>query len=244
MTDGRTGDGPAGLARREEVQAGLDAVRSRIDDARRAAGRADPVALVVVTKTFPAADVDILAGLGVDDVAENRDQEARAKRAECVDAAPLRWHMIGQLQRKKAGSVARWADVVESVDRAELVAPLDRAAQEAGRVLDVLIQVSLDPDPVPGRGGAMPDEVRSLADLVGAHPGLALRGVMGVAPYPGDPDEAFARLQALSERLRADHPRADRISAGMSGDLEQAVAHGATQVRIGGAVLGQRSYVQ
>ena len=234
MTDGR-------LA---EVRSGLDAVRARIDDARRAAGRTDEVALVVVTKTFPASDVDILARLGVGDVAENRDQEAKAKRADCVDGVVLRWHMIGQLQRNKAGSVARWADVVESVDRAELVAPLDRAAVAAGRVLEVLLQVSLDPDPVPGRGGAMPVEVTPLADLVAACSGLSLRGVMGVAPHPGDPAEAFARLQAVSDRLRTDHPGADRISAGMSGDLEQAVAHGATQVRIGGAVLGQRSVVQ
>jgi len=237
MTDG-------GVGRFDEVRAGLDAVRARIDEARRAAGRTDAVALVVVTKTFPAADVDILARLGAQDVAENRDQEARAKRASCVDGAALRWHMIGQLQRNKAASVARWADVVESVDRVELVAPLDRAAQAAGRVLEVLLQVSLDPDPVPGRGGATPDEVRALADLVAAQPALSLRGVMGVAPHPGDPDEAFARLQAVSDRLRTDHPDADRISAGMSGDLEQAVAHGATQVRIGGAVLGQRSVVQ
>jgi pyridoxal phosphate enzyme (YggS family) len=232
-------------ARQDEVQAGLDEVRARIDAARRATGRADAVSLVVVTKTFPASDVDILARLGVTDVAENRDQEAKAKRADCDDAgAAVRWHMIGQLQRNKAASVARWADVVESVDRADLVAPLDRAAQAAGRVLEVLLQVSLDPDPVPGRGGATPAEVPALADLVAGHPGLSLRGVMGVAPHPGDPDEAFARLQAVSDRLRAEHPRADVISAGMSGDLEQAVAHGATQVRIGGAVLGQRSVVQ
>lgn len=231
--------------RQDEVLAGLESVRARIDAARRAAGRADEVTLVVVTKTFPATDVDILARLGVTDVAENRDQEAKAKRADCTgDDTVLRWHMIGQLQRNKAASVARWADVVESVDRAELVAPLDRAAQAAGRVLEVLLQVSLDPDPMPGRGGATPDEVPALADLVATHPGLSLRGVMGVAPHPGDPDEAFARLQAVSERLTADHPGADVVSAGMSGDLEQAVAHGATQVRIGGAVLGQRSYVQ
>ena len=231
-------------SRLEQVRSGLDAVRARIDDARRAAGRTDDVTLVVVTKTFPASDVDILARLGVDDVAENRDQEAKAKRADCVEGGALRWHMIGQLQRNKAASVARWADVVESVDRAELVGPLDRAAQAAGRVLEVLLQVSLDPDPLPGRGGATPGEVPALADLVAAHAGLSLRGVMGVAPHPGDPDEAFARLQVVSDRLRTDHPGAHRISAGMSGDLEQAVAHGATQVRIGGAVLGQRSVVQ
>lgn len=234
-----------------EVRAGLADVAARIDRARAAAGRTDDVALVVVTKTFPASDVEILAAVGVTDVAENRDQEAKAKRlAVEVNAPALRWHMIGQLQRNKAASVARWADVVESVDRLELVAALGRAAAAHGRTLDVLLQVSLDPVVIPGRGGADPVDVPDLAAAVAAEPALALRGVMGVAPYPGDdpsaegPGAAFARLQGVSRRLRERWPDADRISAGMSGDLEEAVAHGATQVRIGGAVLGQRTYVQ
>ena len=143
--------------RRAQVQAGLAEVRARIERARLAAGRDDEVALVVVTKTFPASDVEILADLGVADVAENRDQEARAKRLAAEAAAPgLRWHMIGQLQRNKASSVARWADVVESVDRVELVGALGRAAAAHGRRLEVLVQVSLDPVVIPGRGGADP----------------------------------------------------------------------------------------
>ncbi len=216
-----------------------------------AAGRTDEVALVVVTKTFPASDVEILAALGVTDVAENRDQEAKAKRVATEAHAPgLRWHMIGQLQRNKAASVARWADVVESVDRLELVAALGRAAASHERTLEVLLQVSLDAVVVPGRGGADPLDVPELAAAVAAEPALSLRGVMGVAPYPGDdasaggPSAAFARLAAVSAMLRDTWPGADRISAGMSGDLEEAVAHGATQVRIGGAVLGPRTYVQ
>lgn len=240
-----------------EVRGGLADVLARIDRARAAAGRTDAVALVVVTKTFPATDVEILAALGVTDVAENRDQEAKAKRlatdgSEGSDGSDgiLRWHMIGQLQRNKASSVARWADVVESVDRLDLVAALGRAAAAHGRTLEILLQVSLDPVVVPGRGGADPLDVPDLAAAVAAEPALALRGVMGVAPYPDDdasadgPDAAFARLQAVSRGLRERWPEADRISAGMSGDLEEAVAHGATQVRIGGAVLGQRTYVQ
>jgi len=234
-----------------EVRAGLAEVNARIDRARLAAGRSDAVGLVVVTKTFPASDVEILAALGVTDVAENRDQEAKAKRLATEATAPgLRWHMIGQLQRNKAASVARWADVVESVDRLELVAALGRAAASHGRTLEVLLQVSLDPVVVPGRGGADPLEVPALAAAVVAEPALTLRGVMGVAPYPGadapgaGPAAAFARLQDVSWALRERWPAADRISAGMSGDLEDAVAHGATHVRIGGAVLGQRTYVQ
>ena len=234
-----------------ELRAGLADVQARIERARVAAGRTDDVALVVVTKTFPSSDVEILAALGVTDVAENRDQEAKAKRAATEAGAPgLRWHMIGQLQRNKAASVARWADVVESVDRLELVAALGRAAASHERTLEVLLQVSLDAVVVPGRGGADPLDVPELAAAVAAEPALSLRGVMGVAPYPGDdasadgPSAAFARLAGVSAMLQDRWPGADRISAGMSGDLEEAVAHGATQVRIGGAVLGQRTYVQ
>ncbi len=231
--------------RHQEIAAGLSAVRARIEAARAAAGRSDPVDLVVVTKTFPASDVEILAELGVEDVAENRDQEASAKRAACdASAAGLRWHMIGRLQRNKAASVARWADVVESVDRVEVAAALARAAHAAGRTLDVLVQVALDVPLREGRGGADPESVPALARLVFEQPGLNLRGVMGVAPFPGDPDEAFARLKTVADRVRQQWPEADRISAGMSGDLEAAVRHGATQVRIGGAVLGERPPVQ
>ena len=152
--------------------------------------------------------------------------------------------MIGQVQRNKAASVATWADVVESVDRRELATALSAGAMEAGRSLDVLIQVSLDVPARTGRGGADPSDVADLAAHVSRQPGLRLRGVMGVAPFPGDPAEAFARLTAVADRLRADWPEADSVSAGMSDDLEVAIAHGATQVRIGGAVLGARSYVQ
>jgi PLP dependent protein len=227
-----------------QVRDGLDAVHARIEAARVAAGRTDEVTLVVVTKTFPVPDVDILAELGATDVGENRDQEAREKRANAGEAAQrLRWHMIGQLQRNKAASVARWADVVESVDRPELAVALARGAEASGRSIEVLLQVSLDPQPRPERGGLAPDGVLAVAEEVAGHPALVLRGVMGVAPHPGDPAEAFARLQSVSALLRASWPQADRISAGMSDDLEQAIAHGATQVRIGGAVLGHRSYV-
>ncbi len=241
-------------ARRAELSAGLGEVRSRIDAACEAAGRAEEVRLVVVTKTFPATDVSLLADLGVADVGENRDQEAKAKR-ELVDSgrpiSPLpRWHMIGQLQRNKARSVAAWADVVESVDRLSLVAALGRAAVEAERPLEILLQVNLDPDPAPGRGGALPEEIPALGDAVAAEQGLRLAGVMGVAPNPGAGDPgpsalaAFVRLAALSERLREAHPEAVEISAGMSGDLEEAIRAGATQVRVGGAILGPRPPVQ
>lgn len=234
---------PMDERRREELARGLAAVRARIDAARHAAGRDDEVTLVVVTKTFPASDIALLRSLGVAHVAENRDHEARAKREDCgVDG--LTWHMIGQVQRNKAASVARWADVVEAVDRESLVRALGRAAADTGRQLDVLVQVDLDPVPRPERGGVAPDDALALAACVADEAALHLSGVMGVAPYPGDPDAAFARLAEVFRAVRARWPDADRFSAGMSGDLEQAIARGATQVRVGGAILGARPAVQ
>lgn len=228
-------------ARREEIAAGLQATRERLEAACDAAARPrDAVELVVVTKTFPASDVAILASLGVTEVAENRDQEARGKAAELA-GLPLRWQMIGQVQRNKAASVARWAHVVCSVDREPLVAALAHGAQAAGRSLDCLVQVCLDP--VPGRGGVMPDMLTALCDAVADRDSLRLGGLMAVAPHPGDPDEAFERLARLREAVLADHPGATVLSAGMSGDLEAAVRHGATQVRIGSAILGTRPVV-
>ncbi len=233
--------------RRAQIEGGLAAVRQRIDQACLVAGRADPVSLVVVTKTFPASDVRILRELGVTDVAENRVQEAAAKRREVESDdghGLLRWHMIGQIQRNKAAAVAGWAHMVESVDRPELVAALGRAAVAHSHPLDVLVQVALDPAPRPGRGGVDPGEALELAAAVDAEPGLTLRGVMGVAPFPGDPDDAFERLARVSAAVQERWQGAQVVSAGMSGDLERAVAHGATQVRIGGAILGDRAYVQ
>lgn len=232
------------MTREEEIADGLAEVRARIDRACAASGRpAGDVELVVVTKTFPASDVAVLAGLGVTTVAENRDQEARGK-VEALAAGGvhgLTWQMIGQVQRNKAASVARWADVVASVDRASLVAALARGAAAADRTLGCLVQVCLDP--TPGRGGAMPEEVESLCALVAETPGMTLQGLMAVAPHPGDPGEAFARLAVIRSTVLARHPEARVLSAGMSGDLEQAIAHGATQVRIGSAILGSRPAV-
>lgn len=229
------------MSRREELAGNLAAVRQRIADACAAAGRdGDSVTLVAVTKTWPADDVRTLAGLGVTDVGENRDQEAAAKHAACADLA-LRWHFVGQLQRNKCRSVARYADVVHSVDRLSLVAALSAAAVAAGRMLTVLVQVDLADDPGPGRGGARPEEVAALAAAVSDAPALSVGGVMAVAPLEADPDRAFARLAEVAAALRARHPGAEMVSAGMSGDLEAAVRHGATHVRLGTALLGRRS---
>ena len=230
--------------RRDEVAANLGAVRRRIGAACAEVGRPeDEVSLVVVTKFFPASDVRILADLGVTDVGENRHQEGEAKAAECADLG-LRWHFIGGLQSNKAAAVASYADVVESVDRPKLVGPLARGADARGRDLDVLIQVSLDPPGADNRSGAAPADLADLARRVEETGVLRLRGLMAVAPLGEDPDAAFARLADVRESFLRDHPRATALSAGMSGDLEAAIRHGATHVRVGSAVLGERPTVQ
>ena len=226
--------------RREELAANLVVVRDRIAAACTAVGRdASEVTLVAVTKTFPASDVRLLAALGVRDVGENRDQEARPKHDDCA-GLPLRWHFVGRLQRNKAASVASYADIVHSVDRLSLVGALSAAAQSTQRELTALVQVSLDERPDPSRGGVPPDLAVELAEAVATSPGMHLGGVMAIAPLDADAGAMFARLARVAEQVRAEHPDAGIVSAGMSGDLEAAIEHGATHVRIGTALLGHR----
>ncbi|MGG5257595.1 YggS family pyridoxal phosphate-dependent enzyme [Phycicoccus avicenniae] len=224
--------------RRDELAERLDAVRERVTAACAAAGRTDLPTLVAVTKFFPASDVDLLADLGVTDVGENRDQEASEKMAAIAQREALTVHFVGQLQSNKASSVAAYADVVHSLDRAKLVGALDRGAERHDRTLDVLVQVALDDGE--GRGGAAPGDLPALAEAVAAAGHLRLRGLMAVAPLGRPARPAFARLRELSGTLRAEHPDAGWISAGMSGDLEDAVAEGATHLRVGSAILGSR----
>lgn len=232
--------------RKSELAENLARVEERISSACAAAGRTrEEVTLIVVTKTYPASDVRLLAELGVRHVAENRDQDAAPKAAACADL-PLSWHFVGQLQTNKVRSVAGYAHVVQSVDRPRLVTALSAAATGAGRELGCLVQIALDAESGERgtRGGAAPEQLAELADLVAGAPGLRIDGLMTVAPlsgpYAGREQAAFERLMELSSRLRADHPAATMVSAGMSADLEQAVAAGATHVRVGTAVLGAR----
>lgn len=229
--------------RQAELAANLEAVRQEIARACSDAGR-DPaeVTLIAVTKTFPAEDVARLAALGVTDIGENRDQEAKAKVEACRDL-PVRWHFVGQLQTNKAKSVAGYAEVVHSVDRPSLVQALSRAATARGRTLRCLLQVDLDPrgaGTAPGRGGADPADVLGLAARVAGAPGLELGGVMAVAPLGEDAESAFRRLAEVAARVRDAYPEAGWISAGMSADLAPAIAFGATHVRIGRRLLGAR----
>lgn len=239
--DSDAGSDPRSNPRSAELAANVADVNERIDRACNAAGRSrDELTLVAVTKTWPADDVVRLAILGVTDVGENRDQEAAPKHDDVALLDPstqLRWHFIGQLQRNKARSVARYCDVVQSVDRESLIAAL-ATAREPEVPLTVLLQVSLDGRTA--RGGALDDDIPSLADAVESTASLRLGGLMAVAPLDADPDEAFARLWRVSERLRIDHPLATAVSAGMSGDLEAAIRQGATHIRVGTSILGHR----
>ncbi|MFE0799230.1 YggS family pyridoxal phosphate-dependent enzyme [Streptomyces sp. NPDC058812] len=232
--------------RKQELAGNLAKVEERIAAACEAAGRRrDEVTLIVVTKTYPADDVRFLSELGVRHVAENRDQDAAPKATACSDL-PLSWHFVGQLQTNKVRSVVGYADVVQSVDRARLVTALSKEAVRAGREVGCLLQVALDAgENARGeRGGVSPAGIEELADLVARSEGLRLDGLMTVAPltgeYAGRRQAAFEHLMDLSTYVRRTHPAANMVSAGMSADLEQAVAAGATHVRVGTAVLGVR----
>ena len=228
------------MRRREELAAGLRTVRERIEKACSATGR-DPseITLVAVTKYFPASDIDLLTELGVRAIGENRDQEASAKLRDVAHRSEIEVHFVGQLQSRKAGHVAAYADVVQSVDRPKLVDALARATERHGRHLGVGGEGKLVDCPA-GRGGGRPAPPPPLAEAVVAAAGLDLRGVMAVAPLGADPAPAFARLREVADGIRASHPEARWISAGMSEDLEAAIAAGATHLRVGSAILGSR----
>jgi PLP dependent protein len=235
------------IGRVEELSENLARVRGRIAAACDRAGRAaDSVTLIAITKNFPATDVRILAELGVTDVGENRHPEAIHKRSECLDLG-LRWHFVGALQSNKAQVVSGYSDVVHSVDRHKLVSALSRGAREADRMsaLDCFVQVSLDePGGVGTRAGVEPAMLGDLAGAVAEAPGLRLVGLMAIAPLGGDPRAAFGRLACYRTELALEHPAATWLSAGMSGDLEEAIAAGATHVRVGRSVLGARPPVK
>ena len=223
----------------DDLAARLAEIDARIADAARASGR-DPGELtrIVVTKFHPATLVARLAALGVTDVGENRQQELTAKATALADT-DLRWHFIGQAQTNKARAVRESASVVHSIDRARVAHAFDRAGAEGAPPLDVLIPVNLTADP--GRGGVAPDDLEQLAAHVVERCGtLRLRGIMAVAPLDEDPAAAFARVHGYAERLRRIAPDATWISAGMTGDFAEAIAAGATHLRIGSAITGPR----
>ena len=237
-------------ARESQIRAALAAVRRRIDNAAKAASRnPEEIELLPVTKFFPASDVAILSRLGCRAIGESREQEAAAKSAEVATliGESVRWHMVGQIQRNKARSIARWAYAAHSVSSTRVAAALDRAvsaaldAGERSASLQVYVQISLDGDT--SRGGVdvgRPGQVDQVCGAVAAAGGLDFAGLMAIPPLSSDPDEAFARLFEEHQRVLRAHPHATQLSAGMSDDLEFAIKHGSTCVRVGTALLGPR----
>lgn len=238
-------------ARQSELADALSALRTRLAHAAEAAGRnAEEIELLPITKFFPASDVLILRNLGCLEFGESREQEASDKCAEVgavLGAEPIRWHMVGRIQRNKARSIAGWAYAAHSVDSAKVIGALNRAATDAlqhgnrTEPLRVYLQLSLDGDE--SRGGVdigRPDAVDELCASVETAEGLAFVGLMAIPPLAADPDDAFARLQEEKERVQKAYEQPLGLSAGMSSDLESAVKHGSTCVRVGTALLGQR----
>ena len=226
--------------RLSEIQSNLEIIQTRIKNACSAAGRViSEITLIAVTKTYPASDVDLLKQLGIENVGENRDQEASSKKTEVKNE--FKWHFIGQLQSNKAKSVVNYADLIHSVDRWSLAKEIQKSAQGINKVQPVLIQVDLDQSgPDPTRGGIWPAELSELAAAISQASHLELKGLMSVAPLGEKPELAFARLKDIRASFLKEHPQAQILSAGMSDDLEAAILHGATHLRIGSALLGER----
>jgi pyridoxal phosphate enzyme (YggS family) len=190
------------------------------------------VHLIVVTKTFPLSDAQLLHELGVAEFGENRDQEGKAK----APFVPGKWHFQGQLQSNKLKSIANWADVIQTIDSLRYVELLSKASEKN---LEVFIQVSLDGEE--HRGGALPDQLNQIADSILASSNLKLQGLMAVAPLGEQPDSAFERLAKIHQNFVTAYPNAPFLSSGMSSDYLSAIAHGATHIRVGSSILGSRS---
>ena len=226
--------------RLSEIQSNLDRIQTRISKACSAVGRnISEITLIAVTKTYPASDVDLLKQLGIENVGENRDQEAASKKSEVKNE--FKWHFIGQLQSNKAKSVVNYAELIHSVDRWSLAKEIQKSAQGINKIQPVLIQVDLDQTgPDPTRGGIWPAELSELASSISQASHLDLKGLMSVVPLGENPELAFARLNEIRVGFLKEHPQAQILSAGMSDDLEAAILHGATHLRIGSALLGER----
>jgi len=227
----------SGLDRKGELTRSLSDVQARIQEAAsRASRKKDDVTLVVVTKTYPVSDVEILHQLGVTDFGENRSAEGLEKSA-LVNA---HWHFQGQIQSNKIAAITSWAHTVHSLDDLSQVAKFDRAVGEIpGKRLNVFIQISLDGDS--SRAGVRGDDLLALGESISSTKNLDLVGLMVVPPVQAEPEKAFSEVAEMAQRFRIDYPMAQSLSAGMSGDYEVAIAHGATHIRVGSQILGPRA---
>jgi pyridoxal phosphate enzyme (YggS family) len=218
--------------RKIEISQNLQLVKDRIARAAELADRNPAeIELIVVTKTFPITDIELLCELGERNFGENRDQEAASKAAE-ISAT---WHFQGQIQSNKIKSISQWADVIHSISTAKEILKF----AQSPRSHQVFLQVSLDGELE--RGGANPSDLVDLAELVNESNNLELMGLMAVGPLGVEPDIAFANLAQIHQGFTSDFPNAKYLSAGMSGDFEAAILQGATHIRVGSSILGSRS---
>ena len=214
------------MSRIDEISARLEIVRANI-----AAVADHEVTLIAVTKTFPVSDAQILHDLGVSNFGENRDAEGAEKAA----IVPVTWHFQGQIQSNKLKSITQWASVIHSLDDPRHFEIIERVAPHP---LSIFLQVSLDG--AHHRGGAGLEELYSLAELVEKSPTHTLAGLMSVPPLGIEPDVAFSQLAVIHNDFMKRFPAATKLSAGMSGDYQSAISHGATHVRVGSSILGSR----
>jgi len=225
------------MSRVDEISANLEKVKEQIKLAAASANRlSDDITLVVVTKTFPVSDIEILYSLGIRDFGENRDQEASAK----VGLLPkdVRWHFQGQIQSNKLKSITSWASFIHSVDQLRYAQMI--SDYSAGNEKPIFMQVSLDKPPQ-SRSGVNPSELLELAGGISALPGIRLQGLMAVAPVNSPAEQAFAELEDIRSDFLSTFPDAKSLSIGMSGDYQIAIKYGATHIRIGSSILGIRS---
>lgn len=215
-------------ARAEELAENLSAVQSEIEHYAPT--------LIVVTKTYPVSDVEILKNLGVNHFGENRSSEGLEK-SSVVDA---HWHYQGEVQSKKIREILSWAESIHSLDNLGHAEKIERTLVETSSDIEIFLQLSLDGDP--NRGGVQERELHELAHRLSDRPGIRLQGIMCVPPVSSDPTEAFAEVSQIHRRFIADFPKAFALSAGMSGDYLLALDHGATHIRVGSKILGPRQY--
>lgn len=221
--------------RRADLSTSLADVRERAAQAARAAGRdLQDITLIAVTKTYPVSDVKILADLGIADFGENRSEEGLEKSL----LVPGTWHYQGQVQSRKLRDIASWADVIHSLDQLSHIEKLARICLDMDKTLKIFIQLSLDG--APDRGGVLEEGLSQLAQSVENSEKLQLVGLMCVPPVEYEFEEAFTQIAEVGQRFRSNYPQAILLSAGMSSDFEEAIAHGATHIRVGSQILGSR----
>jgi pyridoxal phosphate enzyme (YggS family) len=220
------------MTRRTEISENLVEVQERIKTAAKKAGRnLEDIHLIVVTKGFPASDVEILKELGISDFGENRDSDAATKAALVAGT----WHFQGQIQSNKLKSICSWANVIHSLDDSR---HFDTIKKSAPHALEIFLQVNLDGSE--NRGGASVQTLYQLAAIVRQDPVHRLAGLMAVAPLTMETEKAFDQLRSIHTAFSSEFPSAKKLSAGMSSDFELAIAYGATHLRIGSQIMGSR----